>query len=313
MPAAHHLALARDANSTPPHAESRSGAGPAADRRLLPAPPPRALSAPTPPQDPPPPSRALEIPMAPAAPERLDWAEIECAVYAYALSAAPAAAVARRALGVIEEALERYGWVESGKVPSLSQPTLRTQKKVLTRTLRRAFRKTKKILLRVDGGLCLSFNGGKDSTAVLHLAAAAWSRYCSLHGRPRPGAGELPSQPPSVSPASPPQHDRSPAARRLQIFYQTHDDAFDEEEEFVRHAVDVYSLDMVKIDGLTVRAALQQFLDNNPAVRAVLVGTRRTDPHGGRNDRTVLFRGYLRRAKVWCGRATLTLAVLPSL
>ena len=41
-----------------------------------------------------------------------------------------------------------------------------------------------------------------------------------------------------------------------------------------------YHLDMVKIYG-PMKQSIQAFLDKNPEVETVLIGTRRTDPFGG--------------------------------
>jgi hypothetical protein len=99
-------------------------------------------------------------------------------------------------------------------------------------------------------GLSLSFNGGKDCTVLLHLL------YAIIH------KCELPKKIP------------------IKALYVQPDDPFEEVEEFVYESVERYELDLETIrDGMKV--ALGKFLQNNPKTKAILIGTRKTDPHGG--------------------------------
>lgn len=54
---------------------------------------------------------------------------------------------------------------------------------------------------------------------------------------------------------------------------------FPEVDTFVAHTSNAYSLTLTR-SPLPMRAALSAYLSSNPLLRAVFVGTRRTDPHG---------------------------------
>jgi hypothetical protein len=54
---------------------------------------------------------------------------------------------------------------------------------------------------------------------------------------------------------------------------------FAEVDAFVDGCVDSYRLDLHRY-ALGMKAAFAQYLRENPEVKAVFVGTRRTDPHG---------------------------------
>jgi 3'-phosphoadenosine 5'-phosphosulfate sulfotransferase (PAPS reductase)/FAD synthetase len=59
---------------------------------------------------------------------------------------------------------------------------------------------------------------------------------------------------------------------------------FLEVEEFVEASIKAYNLRLVRVSG-SMRVALQAYLDTEEGegVEAVLVGTRRNDPHGGKS------------------------------
>ena len=54
---------------------------------------------------------------------------------------------------------------------------------------------------------------------------------------------------------------------------------FPEVETFVDHSVPTYSLDMVRY-AKPMKAAFADYLVEHPSIKAIFVGTRRTDPHG---------------------------------
>ena len=54
---------------------------------------------------------------------------------------------------------------------------------------------------------------------------------------------------------------------------------FAEVDEFVSQCITAYQLS-VKRYPLPMKQAFQTYLDENPKVKSILVGTRRTDPHG---------------------------------
>jgi FAD synthetase len=54
---------------------------------------------------------------------------------------------------------------------------------------------------------------------------------------------------------------------------------FPEVEEFVAHSSKIYSLALLEY-AKPMKAAFADYLKDTPSVKAILVGTRRTDPHG---------------------------------
>lgn len=54
---------------------------------------------------------------------------------------------------------------------------------------------------------------------------------------------------------------------------------FPEVERFVAHSIKIYSLALLEY-AKPMKAAFADYLHDTPSVSAILVGTRRTDPHG---------------------------------
>ena len=96
--------------------------------------------------------------------------------------------------------------------------------------------------------LTLSFNGGKDCLVLLLLYI-----YILSH-TPHP-------------------------AHRIPTCFVTPPHSFPEVDQFVTDCAERYGLDVVRI-ALPMRAAFEAYLAGHPGTKAVLVGTRRTDPHG---------------------------------
>lgn len=105
--------------------------------------------------------------------------------------------------------------------------------------------------------LSLSYNGGKDCLVLLVLFLA------SLHPHPSPENGGLESIP---------------------AIYALPPDPFPAVEDFVRSSARTYHLSIVKYTTdpprSTLRSSFEDYLSLNPGVKAIFVGTRRTDPHG---------------------------------
>ncbi|KAK3934659.1 3'-phosphoadenosine 5'-phosphosulfate sulfotransferase [Diplogelasinospora grovesii] len=157
---------------------------------------------------------------------------------------------ARVSVGVIEEALRRYG----------------------------------------TEGLSLSYNGGKDCLVLLVLILAC------LPGPPISTAS--PSSPEaavadataaadpskeSPAPRYPPVDPRSlPSWKNpqkcLQAIYIAPPDPFPEVEDFVKSTTRQYNLDLARYP-VPMRPALEAYLGDRPGVKAIFMGTRRTDPH----------------------------------
>ncbi|KAJ1734678.1 FAD1 flavin adenine dinucleotide synthetase [Coemansia biformis] len=147
----------------------------------------------------------------------LDFGSLSEATYRLAAEPTRLGTKVAHALGVIEQAIERYG----------------------------------------PAHVALSFNGGKDCTALMHLVRAALHRGGTSHGA---GAGG-----------------------RLVSLYILSKRSFAEIDEFVAQSVVRYRLDLVERDG-PMRRGLQSFKDDHPHVQAIFVGTRRDDPYGSALD-----------------------------
>lgn len=115
--------------------------------------------------------------------------------------------------------------------------------------------------------LALSYNGGKDCLVLLILFLA------SLHPLPPPGpgSGSDGDEPPITS---------------IPAIYALPPDPFPAVEEFVAWSSRRYHLDVKKYTtdppGCTLRSSFEDYLSLNPRIKAIFVGTRRTDPHGAK-------------------------------
>ena len=132
-------------------------------------------------------------------------------------------------------------------------------------------------LISTHGSLdrsAISYNGGKDcklplihahsfvfsrigmaGTVLVHLVAAVLSRRST-----------------DLSPSQ--QH------QQLKALYVRCPSPFPQVEEFIRTSSAYYDLDLVRISA-GMKQALSEYKKSHSAVEAVIVGTRRTDPHGG--------------------------------
>lgn len=96
--------------------------------------------------------------------------------------------------------------------------------------------------------ICVGFNGGKDCTALLHLYYAALKR-------------------------------RYPDGKdRLKALYIRIVSPFPEMERFLQDTIKRYDLELFSVEG-SIRQALNEVKERRPDLRAVLMGTRRTDPY----------------------------------
>lgn len=148
--------------------------------------------------------------------------------------------------------------------------------------------------------LSISFNGGKDCTVLLHILAAVLRRR-TINGLgygpncpdqdkvAADGAVILPSHS-NITLSSPRKPSTSlpltivspPPIRSVYVLCPS---PFDAVEEFVESSIKAYGLCLVRVEG-SMKVALQSYLetDEGRGVEAVLVGTRRNDPHGAKLD-----------------------------
>ncbi|KAL9118680.1 MAG: hypothetical protein Q9187_004771 [Circinaria calcarea] len=97
--------------------------------------------------------------------------------------------------------------------------------------------------------LSFSYNGGKDCLVLLILYLASLSTHPSL-------------------------------SSHLQSIYIVPPHPFPEVDAFVTASSQHYRLCLARYARDSMKAAFAAYLAENPAVRAIFVGTRRTDPHG---------------------------------
>ncbi|KAL8382096.1 hypothetical protein RB595_006065 [Gaeumannomyces hyphopodioides] len=162
--------------------------------------------------------------------------------------------------------------------------------------------------------LSISYNGGKDCLVMLILILACLPRHFAAPGQaavaaaavtpfaPRSSSADDSATPPAQSTTSastpprqqqqppqqqqkqPPANSTGPAAPppfpdTLQAVYVVSRHPFAEVDEFVGRTGAQYRLSVERV-AQSMRPALHAYLASRPAVRAVFVGTRRTDPHG---------------------------------
>ncbi|KAL7810497.1 hypothetical protein V8C44DRAFT_358725 [Trichoderma aethiopicum] len=116
--------------------------------------------------------------------------------------------------------------------------------------------------------LSISYNGGKDCLVMLIVLLACFARRYSP---PKP-ASNVPSSSSSSS-------HLPPFPEKLRAVYIVSTDPFAEVDDFVEASSADYHLDVSRFM-LPMKKGLEVFKAQNPSVRAIFVGTRRTDPHG---------------------------------
>ncbi|EDN03222.1 hypothetical protein HCAG_01086 [Histoplasma mississippiense (nom. inval.)] len=113
--------------------------------------------------------------------------------------------------------------------------------------------------------LSLSYNGGKDCLVMLILFLSCLHPLPTTESLSKDGK---PTPPPTTIPA---------------IYAQPHH-PFRSVEEFVASSSHDYHLSLVRYTTdpprSTLRTVFASYLDHHPQIRAIFVGTRRTDPHG---------------------------------
>lgn len=101
-------------------------------------------------------------------------------------------------------------------------------------------------------GVIVSFNGGKDATVVMHLCRAALAEHCRLRHN-----GE---------------------ARQLKCCYWLDNREFQEVQDFVTTCEHQFSLDMRVFVNVSFKQGIEDLI--RAGIRAVVMGTRRSDPDG---------------------------------
>lgn len=98
--------------------------------------------------------------------------------------------------------------------------------------------------------ISLSYNGGKDCLVLLILLLCALAKY-----------------------------KKEALPKALHTVYIISKHPFAEVGEFVDESSATYKLDLVRY-AMPMKEAFRTYLDEHKKIRAIMVGTRRTDPHG---------------------------------
>lgn len=95
---------------------------------------------------------------------------------------------------------------------------------------------------------CISFNGGKDCTAVLHLVHSVTKKLNTNNNE-----------------------------TKLAAFYAQLPDHFKEESDFVCQMAKVYNLELIQYSNLQLKDSLFQLKLEHPSIEAIFIGTRSDD------------------------------------
>ncbi|KAK7927279.1 fad synthetase protein, partial [Apiospora marii] len=129
--------------------------------------------------------------------------------------------------------------------------------------------------------LLIAYNGGKDCLVLLVLILASLPSHFPFQHPPNSNHSSS-SQPQQNHNTRTAQSSNSLASRfphALQALYIRPPRPFAEVDAFVAETTTTYHLDLATSDQ-PMKAALAEYLVKRPRVKAVFVGTRRTDPHG---------------------------------
>ncbi|KAK5994049.1 FAD synthase [Cladobotryum mycophilum] len=119
--------------------------------------------------------------------------------------------------------------------------------------------------------ISLSYNGGKDCLVLLIMILAGLARHI-------PSTATSDSNPNSNTTTNGSAHS-TPLPDKFQAVYIVSKHPFPEVDDFVATSSAEYHLDVTHY-ALPMKEGLEVYLKDRPTVKAVFVGTRRTDPHG---------------------------------
>ncbi|KAH8697908.1 phosphoadenosine phosphosulfate reductase [Talaromyces proteolyticus] len=122
--------------------------------------------------------------------------------------------------------------------------------------------------------IALSYNGGKDCLVLLIVILACLARQPSPFSKNPATTNNSDSNSNPNGSANPPAFPET-----FQSVYIVPPHPFAEVDEFVVSSAAEYHLEVVRYS-LPMKEGLESYLADRPSIRAVFVGTRRTDPHG---------------------------------
>lgn len=130
--------------------------------------------------------------------------------------------------------------------------------------------------------LSLSYNGGKDCLVLLILFLASLHPLPSSSG----GSGDADAGHAGGGGGEEEGEEEGEALESIPAIYALPPDPFPSVEEFVAYSARTYHLSVQKYTTSppesTLRSCFQDYLSLNPRIKAIFVGTRRTDPHGAK-------------------------------
>lgn len=122
--------------------------------------------------------------------------------------------------------------------------------------------------------ISISYNGGKDCLVLLIIILACLAQPpTTIPNKNKPSEpSEMPKKKPSDPMSSP---------TKFQAVYIVSPHPFSEIDDFVVASSAEYQLDVTRYE-LGMKQGLAAYLAEHPNIKAIFVGTRRTDPHGER-------------------------------
>lgn len=114
-----------------------------------------------------------------------------------------------------------------------------------------------------------------DGDGASYSASSAPSQAVAPPSQSAALAADAPSSSSIFTPSLPP--------KPFKALYVTCSSPFSQVDAFVLQCAQSYHLDLFKTHpgGLPMKEALRQYQEREPAVKSILIGTRRADPHGG--------------------------------
>ncbi|OGE55320.1 hypothetical protein PENARI_c004G12117 [Penicillium arizonense] len=132
--------------------------------------------------------------------------------------------------------------------------------------------------------LSVSYNGGKDCLVLLIIFLAGLHPSANNTNINSTSSSEE-TEPSSLSAQALAEAEAQiAAATSIPCIYALPPDPFDAVEDFVVTSAKAYHLSIMKYTTAppttTLRSSFEDYLSRNPGIKAIFVGTRRTDPHG---------------------------------